>query len=67
MCEAFHGLDVYPDSKRDQGGACGPRRTTTCSIRNTTVEAYLEASVQEIKVSRSDLLSNPKQPEKRVA
>ena len=37
------------------------------SIRNTTVEAYLEPVVHEIKVSRADLLSDLKRPEKRAA
>jgi hypothetical protein len=37
------------------------------SIRHTTVEAYLEPVVHEIKVSRSDLLGDLKRPEKRAA
>lgn len=37
------------------------------SIRNTTVEAYLEPIVHEIKVSRADLLGDLKRPEKRAA
>lgn len=37
------------------------------SIRHTTVEAYLEPVVHEIKVSRADLLSDLKRPEKRAA
>lgn len=37
------------------------------SIRNTTVEAYLEPVVHEIKVSRADLLGDLKKPEKRAA
>lgn len=37
------------------------------SVRNTTVEAYLEPVVHEIKVSRADLLSDLKRPEKRAA
>ena len=37
------------------------------SIRNTTVEVYLEPVVHEIKVSRADLLSDLKRPEKRAA
>lgn len=36
------------------------------SIRNTTVEAYVEPLVHEIKVQRADLLSAPKKPEKRA-
>ena len=37
------------------------------SIRNTTVEAYLEPVVHEIKVSRADLLGDLKKPAKRAA
>ena len=37
------------------------------SIRNTTVEAYLEPVVHEIKVSRADLLGDLKRAEKRAA
>lgn len=37
------------------------------SIRNTTVEAYLEPVVHEVKVRRADLLSDLKQPAKRAA
>ena len=37
------------------------------SIRHTTVEAYLEPVVHEIKVSRADLLGDLKRPEKRAA
>lgn len=37
------------------------------SVRNTTVEAYLEPVVHEIKVSRADLLGDLKKPEKRAA
>lgn len=37
------------------------------SIRNSTVSAYLEPSVYEIKVSRADLLGDLKNPEKRAA
>ena len=37
------------------------------SIRNTTVETYVEPVVHEIKVSRADLLGDLKRPEKRAA
>jgi hypothetical protein len=37
------------------------------SIRNTTVEAYVEPVVHEIKVRRADLLSDLKKPAKRAA
>jgi hypothetical protein len=37
------------------------------SIRNSSVQAYLEPVVHEIKVSRADLLGDLKRPEKRQA
>jgi len=37
------------------------------SVRNTTVEAYLEPVVHEIKVSRADFLGDIKQAHKRAA
>ena len=37
------------------------------SVRHTSVEAYLEPVVHEIKVSRADLLADLKRPEKRAA
>jgi len=37
------------------------------SIRNTTVEAYLEPIVHEVKVQRSDLLSDLRRESKRAA
>jgi hypothetical protein len=37
------------------------------SIRNSSVEAYLEPVVHEIKVHRSDLLGDLKKPAKRAA
>jgi len=37
------------------------------SIRNTTVEAYVEPVVHEIKVRRADLLGDLKKPAKRTA
>ncbi len=37
------------------------------SIRNTTVEAWLEPIVHEVKVSRADLLGDLKKPAKRAA
>jgi hypothetical protein len=37
------------------------------SIRHTTVEAYVEPAVHEVKVSRADLLADLRQPAKRAA
>ena len=56
-----------------EGAAPGPA-TRWCmampdvfSIRNTTVEAYVEPVVHEIKVRRADLLSDLRNPAKRAA
>jgi hypothetical protein len=37
------------------------------SVRNTTVEAYLEPVIHEIKVRRGDLLADVRRPDKRAA
>ena len=37
------------------------------SVRNTTVEAYLQPVVHEIKVNRADVLGDLKKPAKRAA
>ena len=56
-----------------QPSTAGPKTTwvMACpdvfSIRNTTVEGYLEPIVHEIKVSRADLLGDLKKPSKRAA
>jgi hypothetical protein len=42
-------------------------RPDVFSIRNTTVEAYAEPIVHEVKVRRADLLCDLKQPGKRAA
>lgn len=51
--------------------APGPRWLVACpdvfSLRHTSVEAYLEPTVHEIKVSRADLLGDLKRPDKRAA
>lgn len=58
-----------PDAARDTGPdhawvmAC----PDVFSIRRSTVEAYLEPVVHEIKVSRADLLGDLKKPAKRAA
>lgn len=41
-------------------------RPDVYSIRRTTVEAYVEPIIYEIKVKRSDLLADLKKPEKRL-
>ena len=42
-------------------------RPDVFSIRNTTVETYVDPIVHEIKVSRADLLGDLRRPEKRTA
>jgi len=42
-------------------------RPDVFSIRNTTVERYLDPVVHEIKVKRSDLLGDLRRPDKRTA
>jgi hypothetical protein len=57
----------------DTTGASAPlsrwcvARPDVFSIRNTTVETYVEPVVHEIKVSRADLLGDLKRPDKRLA
>ena len=54
--------------------ACEGERVRWCmvrpdvfSIRNTTVQTYVDPIVHEIKVNRSDLLGDLRRPEKRAA
>lgn len=42
-------------------------RPDVFSIRNTTVQSYVDPVVHEIKVTRSDLLGDLRRPEKRAA
>ena len=42
-------------------------RSDVFSIRNTTVETYVDPIVHEIKVKRSDLLGDLRRPDKRAA
>ena len=42
-------------------------RPDVFSIRNTSVEAYAQPIVHEVKVSRADLLSDLRKPDKRAA
>ncbi|XPG48490.1 hypothetical protein ABL847_01070 [Variovorax sp. KK3] len=42
-------------------------RPDVFSIRNTTVEAYAQPIVHEVKVNRADLLSDLRKPDKRAA
>ncbi|HET9642694.1 MAG TPA: hypothetical protein VFP68_04940 [Burkholderiaceae bacterium] len=60
---AWRGLSLR--AKVDE--AWGVAMPDVFSIRNSTVEAYLEPVVHEIKVRRSDLLSDLKREGKRAA
>ena len=55
-------LRPQPDDTRARWKICKP---DVFSIRNTTVAAYLEPIVHEIKVSRADLLGDLKSQDKR--
>jgi hypothetical protein len=60
-----------PEKSPDDSGVAPLAWVVACpdvfSIRNTTVEGYLEPIVHEIKVSRADLLGDLKKPSKRAA
>lgn len=60
---AFAGEALAPAAAHGWCMAC----PDVFSVRNTTVEAYLEPVVHEIKVSRADLLGDLKRPAKRAA
>lgn len=68
---AWRGLSLRARlaPKEEEGGK--PRwciaRPDVFSIRNTSVEAYAQPVVHEIKVSRADLLGDLKKPDKRAA
>ena len=55
-----------PPAPGERGRWCMVR-PDVFSIRNTTVQAYVEPIVHEIKVTRSDLLGDLRRPEKRAA
>lgn len=67
--------DVHPNADPDVPPHAEPggparwciARPDVFSIRNTTVETYVEPVVHEIKVSRADLLGDLKRPDKRAA
>jgi hypothetical protein len=60
---AFEGEALAPAAAHGWCMAC----PDVFSVRHTTVEAYLEPVVHEIKVSRADLLGDLKRPAKRAA
>ena len=67
---AWRGLSLraqLPGPAPDQPGPWCIAQPDVFSIRNTTVEAYAEPVVHEIKVRRADLLGDLRQPLKRAA
>ena len=60
---AWRGLSL----RAKVGDAWAMAMPDVFSIRHTTVEAYLEPVVHEVKVRRSDLLGDLRQPGKRAA
>ncbi len=66
---AWRGLSLraqIPGDLPTQSAWC-VARPDVFSIRNTTVETYVEPVVHEIKVTRADLLGDLKRPAKRAA
>ena len=59
-----HGADLPPDAPDHAWCMAMP---DVFSIRRTSVEAYVEPVVHEIKVNRADLLGDLKRPAKRAA
>lgn len=67
---AWRGLGLRAQLPPDtEGGKArwGIVRPDVFSIRNTTVQEYVDPIVHEIKVHRSDLLGDLRRPEKRAA
>ncbi|MCW7538480.1 hypothetical protein OOT46_11575 [Aquabacterium sp. A7-Y] len=60
------GLEAPPCDAAAPGRWC-IARPDVYSVRHTSVEAYLEPVVHEIKVRRSDLLADLRRPAKRAA
>lgn len=67
---AWRGLSLRarlpPAGEGDKARWC-IARPDLFSIRNTSVEAYAQPIVHEVKVSRADLLSDLRKPDKRAA
>ncbi len=65
---AWRGLSLRAPLPDDQGGVQWVMAMPDVySIRHTTVEAYTEPVAHEIKVSRADLLSDLRRPDKGAA
>ena len=56
-----------PPADKDEKARWCMVRPDVFSIRNTSVERYVDPIVHEIKVSRADLLGDLRRPEKRAA
>lgn len=65
-CDAFGKLPGQGEAQPPPARWC-IARPDVFSIRNTTVEAYADPIVHEIKVHRSDLLGDLRRPDKRAA
>jgi hypothetical protein len=63
----WRGLSLRAKLATPGGDAWTTALPDVFSIRHTTVEAYLEPIVHEVKVHRSDLLSDLRTPAKRAA
>jgi hypothetical protein len=68
------GVPKHPGLRESDESVSPPPSARWCiarpdvfSIRNTTVEAYADPIVHEIKVHRSDLLGDLRRPDKRAA
>jgi hypothetical protein len=64
---AWRGLSLRAKVGEGDGSRWAMAMPDVFSIRHTTVEAYLEPIVHEIKVNRSDLLSDLRRESKRAA
>ncbi len=64
---AWRGLSLRARVPEGDDGAWVMAMPDVFSIRNTTVENYVEPVVHEVKVRRADLLSDLKRPAKRAA
>lgn len=64
---AWRGLGLRARVPEGDDGAWVVAMPDVYSIRNTTVEAYVEPIVHEVKVRRADLLADLKRPTKRAA
>ena len=67
---AWRGLSLrarLPGAAEDDNPRWCIARPDVFSIRNTSIEAYAQPIVHEVKVSRADLLGDLRKPDKRAA